>query len=159
MYELFGDKAGLVREVFFGGFRRLDRHLPSSRSPADPRADLEATFVAFRRFVLANPVLAQVMFSRPSPTSTRGPTSWRQAWRPGGSWSAGSRRGIEAGLIEGDETDIAHVLLALAQGLAAQESAGWLGTSPASGIVAGRSRSAPPSTGWRPRPPLSPPGG
>jgi hypothetical protein len=42
------------------------------------------------------------------------------------------RRCIDAGLIEGDETDIAHVLLALAQGLAAQETAGWLGTSQAS---------------------------
>ena len=35
-------------------------------------------------------------------------------------------------MIEGNETDIAHVLLALVQGLAAQERAGWLGTSKAS---------------------------
>ncbi len=27
VYELFGDKSGLVREVFFEGFRRLRRHL------------------------------------------------------------------------------------------------------------------------------------
>ena len=32
----------------------------------------------------------------------------------------------------GDETDIAHVLVSLTQGLAATEAAGWLGTSKAS---------------------------
>jgi hypothetical protein len=42
------------------------------------------------------------------------------------------RRCIDAGILSGQETDIAHVLLALAQGLAAQEAAGWLGTSQAS---------------------------
>ena len=42
------------------------------------------------------------------------------------------RRCTDAGILGGDGTDIAHVLVALAQGLAAQESAGWLGTSQAS---------------------------
>ena len=73
VYELFGDKAGLVREVFFEGFRLL--------------AD---------RFVHR------------------------------------VRRCIDAGIIDGDQTDIAHGLLALAQGLATQEAAGWLGSSRAS---------------------------
>jgi hypothetical protein len=40
--------------------------------------------------------------------------------------------GLACAALRGNETDIAHVLLALAQGLAAQEIAGWLGTSPAS---------------------------
>jgi hypothetical protein len=35
-------------------------------------------------------------------------------------------------LIAGDATDVSHVLLALCQGLAAQEAGGWLGTSAAS---------------------------
>jgi hypothetical protein len=39
---------------------------------------------------------------------------------------------IDAGLFVGSATDIAHVLVALAQGLAAQETAGWLGSSRAS---------------------------
>jgi hypothetical protein len=42
------------------------------------------------------------------------------------------RRCIDAGIIEGDQADVAHGLLALAQGLAMQESAGWLGSSRAS---------------------------
>jgi hypothetical protein len=39
------------------------------------------------------------------------------------------RRGVDAGIIAGDPTDIAHVLIGLALGLAGQETAGWLGTS------------------------------
>jgi hypothetical protein len=39
---------------------------------------------------------------------------------------------VRAGLLDGDPVDLAHVLLALAQGLAAQERAGWLGTTPES---------------------------
>ena len=42
------------------------------------------------------------------------------------------RRCVDARIIEGDPTDIAHVLIGLALGLAAQESAGWLGGSQAS---------------------------
>lgn len=33
VYELFGDKWGLVREVFFEGFRLLRRYLGSSSTP------------------------------------------------------------------------------------------------------------------------------
>jgi hypothetical protein len=42
------------------------------------------------------------------------------------------QRCIDAGIIDGDRVDIAHGLLALAQGLAAQEAAGWLGSTRAS---------------------------
>ena len=132
VYELFGDKAGLVREVFFGGFRQLDRHLARLEETADPRADLEATFVGFRSFVTANPVLAQVMFSRPFADFDPGPSDLAAGAATREFVLRRVRRGVDAGLFRGDETDIAHVLLALAQGLAAQESAGWLGTSPAS---------------------------
>ena len=39
------------------------------------------------------------------------------------------RRALDADVVAGDATDVAHVLLALAQGLAGVEVAGWLGTS------------------------------
>jgi hypothetical protein len=42
---------------------------------------------------------------------------------------AAVRRCVHAGVVEGNEVDIAHVIVAMAQGLAAQETAGWLGTS------------------------------
>ena len=40
VYELFGDKAGLVREIFFAGFRLLAGRLGELRESDDPRASL-----------------------------------------------------------------------------------------------------------------------
>src|ERR1700733_1459781 len=129
IYELFGDKSGLVREIFFEGFRKLRRQLGQAGESDDPRADLVALVGLYRSFIRHNPVLAEVMFSRPF--SDFSPT--------GAEVKAGSsvrtfivarvRRCIDAGIIAGDETDIAHVLVALVQGLAAAESTRRLGNS------------------------------
>ena len=68
----------------------------------------------------------------------RSPTSIpaRRAARLGvGAASTSSVRSAAAstpGVLAGDETDIAHVLVALAQGLCTQETGGWLGTTRAS---------------------------
>jgi len=129
VYELFGDKGGLVREVFFAGFRQLRRDFAELGETADPRADLIAVLPAFRAFAQANPVLAQVMFSRPFADFDPGPDE-RQAGDAVREFIVGRvRRCTQAGVLRGDATDIAHVLVALAQGLAAQEGAGWLGTT------------------------------
>jgi AcrR family transcriptional regulator len=132
VYELFGDKAGLVREVFFEGFRMLRRHFDGLQESDDPRADLVDVVNALRVFVRENAVLAEVMFSRPFADFDPGPEEL----------SAGSAvrefivervlRCAAAGLVANDPTDTAHIILALSQGLAAQETAGWLGTSKAS---------------------------
>ena len=50
VYELFGDKAGLVREVFFEGFRLLAADLEAFEPGEDPRADLVDLLQGFRRF-------------------------------------------------------------------------------------------------------------
>ncbi|HEV7762130.1 MAG TPA: TetR/AcrR family transcriptional regulator [Acidimicrobiales bacterium] len=132
VYELFGDKAGLVREVFFEGFRQLRARFDRLAPAGDPREDLVRVLDAFRRFVHRNPVLAEVMFSRPFADFDPGPDELAA----GGSFREvvveRVQRGIDAGVLAGDATDIAHVLVALVQGLAAQETAGWLGTSEAS---------------------------
>jgi hypothetical protein len=39
------------------------------------------------------------------------------------------QRCIDAGVLSGDATDVAHVLVSLTQGLAGTEAAGWLGSS------------------------------
>jgi AcrR family transcriptional regulator len=132
VYELFGDKAGVVREVFFEGFRALGRRLAAMPPAGDPRSDLAGVIRVLRAFVRENPVLAELMFSRPFADFDPGPAE-RQAGDAVREFIvAAVRRGIEAGVLAGDATDIAHVLLALAQGLARQETAGWLGRSQAS---------------------------
>jgi AcrR family transcriptional regulator len=132
VYELFGDKAGLLREVFFEGFRLLRQHFGQLEESADPRADLIAVIEAFRAFARQSPVLAQVMFSRPFADFDPGPAEREAGSAVREFIVARVRRATKAGLLHGDDTDIAHVLVALAQGLAVQESAGWLGTSQAS---------------------------
>lgn len=132
VYELFGDRAGLVRAIFFEGFRQLRSLLEPAEDTSDPVADLMRTIGVLRGFVRDNAVLAEVMFSRPFSDFDPGPGE-REATRAVREFIVGRvRRCIQAGVLAGDETDIAHVLLALTQGLAAQETAGWLGTSRAS---------------------------
>ena len=132
VYELFGDKAGLVRELFFEGFRMLSRRFDALQGTADPRADVVRVTATLRKFVRENPVLAQVMFSRPFADFDPGP-SGVEAGSAVRLFIVGRvRRCIDAGVLAGDATDIAHVVLALTQGLAATEMAGWLGTSRAS---------------------------
>jgi len=132
VYELFGDKAGLVRGIFFEGFRLLRRRFDPIAETADTRADLVRVIEALRAFIRENPVLSELMFSRPFADFDPGP-SGLEAGSAVRLFVVGRvRRCIDAGVLAGDETDIAHVLVSLTQGLAATEMAGWLGTSKAS---------------------------
>ena len=131
VYELFGDKAGLLRAVFFEGFRMLARQLLAVPETDDAVADVEQLIPVFRRFCLDYPALARVMFSRPFQDFDPGPEelaspSVREVF------VGRIKRCTDAGLLTGDPLDIAHVLLALAQGLAVQEGGRWLGKSKAS---------------------------
>jgi AcrR family transcriptional regulator len=132
VYELFGDKGGLIREMFFEGFRMLRRRLDEVSPTEDARADLVRVIDVVRSFVRHNPVLAEVMFSRPFADFDPGPDE-AAAGRSVREFIIGAvRHCVDDGVIVGNETDVAHVLLALTQGLAGQENAGWLGTSKAS---------------------------
>ena len=131
VYELFGDKSGLLRAVFFEGFRMLARRLLSVPETDDAVADVQHLIPVFRRFCLDYPALARVMFSRPFQDFDPGPEelaspSMREIF------VGRIKRCTDAGLLTGDPVDIAHVLLALAQGLAVQEGGRWLGKSKAS---------------------------
>lgn len=132
VYELFGDKAGLVREIFFEGFRTLRRRLDRLPTTRDPQQDLESVIQAFRMFVRSNPMLAQVMFSRPFADFDPGAAELKAGDAVRQLIVERVQRCIDAGVIRGDATDIAHVVVALARGLAATELAGWLGGSKAS---------------------------
>ena len=132
VYELFGDKAGLVRELFFEGFRMLYQRLDNLGTSADPRADMVAVIPVLRQFARDNPALSRLMFSRAFAEFDPGPSE-RQAGAAVREFIvARVRRCIDTGIITGDPTDVAHILLAVAQGLILQETAGWLGTSSAS---------------------------
>jgi AcrR family transcriptional regulator len=129
VYELFGDRAGLVREMFFEGFRRLRARFAALSETDDPEADLLDAIYAFRSFARDRPELVQLMFTRPFADFDPDPKDL-QAGASTREFVIGRvRRCVDAGVMSGDATDIAHVLLAACQGLAIQETAGWLGTS------------------------------
>jgi AcrR family transcriptional regulator len=130
VYELFGDKGGLVREVFFEGFRRLGAAFDGVEETEDPRADLDRVVAAFRSFVHENAVLVEVMFSRPFTDFDPGPDELRAGNKVRTFVLDQVSRCVDAGVLAGDPTDIAHVVVALSQGLATQEAAGWLGRTP-----------------------------
>ncbi len=129
IYELFGDKAGLVRELFFTGFRLLGERLEAVESGGDPRADLIGTIDAYRQFICDHAVLAEVMFSRPFTDFEPGPAELEASSSVRLLVIERVSRCIEAGVLRGDATDMAHVLVALTQGLAAAENARRLGSS------------------------------
>jgi AcrR family transcriptional regulator len=129
IYELFGDKGGLVREVFFAGFRLLYSHLDRQVVSEDPRADLIRLIGSYRDFIHENRALAEVMFSRPFTDFEPGPSELEASGSVRILIVDRVARCIEAGVLKGDATDIAHLLVALTQGLAAAENAGRLGST------------------------------
>jgi AcrR family transcriptional regulator len=129
LYELFGHKSGIIRELYFAGFRQLADEVGELRETGDPVADLWSLVTAYRRFIRVNRELAEIMFSRPFADFSAGPDELA-ATSSGHVLVAGRvRRCIDAGRLRGDETDVAHVLMALIQGMAFSEVAGRLGTS------------------------------
>jgi len=129
VYELFGDKWGLVRAVFFEGFRLLRRYLDALVDSGDPRTDLVDMMQIYRRFIRENPDLAEVMFSRPFTDFDPRPSEEEASSSVRIFVVERVNRSIDAGQLRGDATDVAHILVALVQGLAAAENAKRLGST------------------------------
>jgi AcrR family transcriptional regulator len=129
VYELFGDKAGLVREMFFLSFEELGDRFSELTESQDVRQDLFDVVDTLRRFVNENPALGQLMFSRPFADFDPGSRERSAGDNVRDFMVARVRRCVDKGIFNGNESDIAHVILALTRGLATQEAAGWLGTS------------------------------
>lgn len=131
IYEVFGDKAGLIREVFFQGFRMLGDELAAGGSSGDPVEDIRLLARSFRDWVVENPVLAQVMFSRPFADFDPTTEDKRAGARVSKVFVDRARAAVLAGRLAGDPVDIAHVLFAYVEGLAAAETAQRVGSDKA----------------------------
>jgi AcrR family transcriptional regulator len=129
LYELFGDKAGVVRELYLEGFRRLWGDLSALGETSDSVSDLWTLASAYRRFIRTNRALAEVMFSRPFVDFSPGPDELAATSSVGVLIRGRVRRCMEAGRLLGDEADVALVLEALLQGMAFAETSGRLGAS------------------------------
>jgi AcrR family transcriptional regulator len=128
VYELFGDRAGLLREVYFEGFRRLRTALgvePTER----PGRDLLELAMRFADWARANPALVEIMFTRPFADFAPGARELEAVTSVRDLVVERVRRCVADGIMRGDPATLGHAVVALAQGLAAQERAGWLGNS------------------------------
>ncbi|MGW1994016.1 TetR/AcrR family transcriptional regulator [Embleya sp. NPDC001921] len=65
VYNLFGDKAGLLRAMFLDGFAALEARFAEVPVDGDPEADLLALGYAYRAAARANPHRYDLMFGRP----------------------------------------------------------------------------------------------
>lgn len=133
VYELFGDKAGVVRALFFAGFAQLGAALGGADAEADGDAveQLVALAQRYRRFIVEQPALATVMFSRPFASFDPAPEEAAAGAAVRERIVGAVRRAVAAGRLRGDPTDVAHACVALVHGLAAAEAARRLGGTPA----------------------------
>ncbi|GAA0592743.1 TetR/AcrR family transcriptional regulator [Kribbella sandramycini] len=127
VYEVFGDKAGIVREIFFAGFRQLEDELTALPAADDALAGLRGLAEGFRQFVLRNPMLAEVMFARPFADFDPMPDEAGAKVRT--IFTQHVRDAVDARRLRGDPADIALVFRTLVEGLAMAEATQRLGGS------------------------------
>lgn len=132
LYELFGSKTGLVRAIFYEGFRLLADRLEQVAATADPRADVVAILGHARSFAIENPMLFEVMYSRPVGEFSPEPEDLRAARRIYDLVMQRVTRWLTATGASAEPVDAAHALIALNRGLIDAELAGMLGRSKAS---------------------------
>jgi AcrR family transcriptional regulator len=94
----------------------------------DPRAEVIQIVELYRGFIRENHVLAEVMFAHPFTDFEASRSELRAAGAVRSFIVERVRRCIDAGLMHGDEADIALVLIAITEGLATAESADRLGS-------------------------------
>ena len=132
VYELYGDKGGVIRAMFFSGFDQLATHLSDGPLPPDPVEALLELADRYRSFILQHPGLAAVMFSRPFASFDPAPEEQAAGARVREQIVDAVTLGVAAGALHGDPTDIAHAYVALIHGLAAAERSARLGRTTAS---------------------------
>jgi AcrR family transcriptional regulator len=132
VYELFGDKAGLLRAVFYEAFHQLRDALGAVPSTPDSRADLVALLRATRVFATRHPMLFEIMFARPFAELKPDASDVDAAADVMRMVLGAVRRAIDARILAGAPRDVAHVLVAANRGFLAAELSGLAGSTPAS---------------------------
>jgi AcrR family transcriptional regulator len=129
VYSLFGDKWGLIEEMFNEGFRRLSQRFGEVELTSNPVVDLIALGQAFRGSALANPHLYDLMFERPFPEFQPAEQNATTALGTFKALVDAVQRCLDAGLVGGgDALQLALFLFGQVHGLTGLELKGWLGS-------------------------------
>lgn len=142
VYSLFGDKWGLVEEMFREGFARFAERIAAQPPTSDPLADLVALGHAFRLNARANPHLYDLMFSRPFPEFQPSEADQAVALDTFQALVERVRRCLDAGLLSGDANGLAAILFAQVHGLTSLELNGGLGPAEHADAIWDRSMTA-----------------
>jgi AcrR family transcriptional regulator len=142
VYSLFGDKWGLVEEMFREGFRRFTERIAALERTDDPWADLIALGAAYRANARANPHLYDLMFGQPFPQFLAGEEDRVMAMGTFAALVEALGRCVDAGLLSGDALDLATAFFSLIHGLTVLELAGWVVTPERADLVWERAQRA-----------------
>ncbi len=128
VYSLFGDKAGMVREMFLAGFERLGDAFAAVPRTTDPVADLLALGDAYRANARANPHLYELMFGSPVPEFRPDAATGERIRETFDALTAAVTRCLaEGAFAPARPDDVAVQLNAVAHGLSSLELRGALG--------------------------------
>lgn len=132
VYELFGDKAGLIRSLYDEGYADLLGDLEALELSDDPAQDVRALFEEMRRFGRKRPQLFEVMFSRPFQEFKPDNDDRNRSDSLSGLVVDRVTRWLDYEGSEADPVDVARVLLSANRGLVTDENLGFLGSTPMS---------------------------
>lgn len=132
VYELFGDKSGLIQALYEDGYAQLTAQLLAMKQTEDSARDVKELFHETRRFARKRPHLFEVMFSRPF-----------EDFEPASAGSDPARsylavvvarvtRWLDEVDSSADPVDVSRVLISSGRGLIIDDSSLVLGSSRAS---------------------------
>ncbi len=124
LYTHFGGKDGVIEELFLDGFRRLTAAIDGVRSTDDALDDLRRSFVAYRRFALANRTHYAVMFARAVPDFVPSADAKAVAYGSLGALERRVQRCLDDGAIHrghGSAADVAFAIWATGHGVVSLE--------------------------------------
>jgi AcrR family transcriptional regulator len=123
VYTLFGDKAGLIEQMYIEGFERLEATVAETPTTTEPLQDLLAIGHAYRRAALRSRHLYELMFGRPVPGFAPSPRARAVAEGSFQPVIAAAARCVERGAFrpDTDPEDAAYHMWALAHGLVTLE--------------------------------------
>lgn len=121
VYTSFGGKPGLIDALYREGYRRLADRFDEVERPADPIERLRLLGAAYRERALADPHLYELMTAHPIAGYEPPVASRREARATLQPLVEAVRDAVDAGVLDGEPTRIAHRLWAAGHGFVGLE--------------------------------------
>lgn len=122
VYSRFGNKDGVVEELFIDGFQRLKAAMTAAGRSDDPAADLFRCGRNYRRFALDNPTYYSLMFDRAVPDFEPSDRARTVALESLGELAAEVQRAMDAGVLaSADAFEVAAGIWGCEHGLVSLE--------------------------------------